>query len=113
MSAKKTTPKIIARENNDNPPVNNNLTRAAGCLQVLGHPTRLSILKALRQGERPVHEIEEEVGGTQSNVSQHLRLMRDRSIVAARKEGNQVFYRVPDPRVYAILDAVKEVFCDQ
>jgi ArsR family transcriptional regulator len=85
--------------------------KAARCLQVLGHPTRLLILQALRQGPLTVGELEARVGGTQANVSQHLRIMRDREILEARKDGNHVYYSVADPRVFTILDSVQEVFC--
>jgi len=87
------------------------VNQAARCLKTLAHPTRLMILESLRRGERTVTELEEIVGGTQSNMSQHLRLMRDREILSARKVGNQVYYSVSDPRLFEIQDAVRAIFC--
>ena len=85
--------------------------RAARCLQALAHPTRLRILAALSRGERTVTELRDQVGGAQSNLSQHLRLMRDRGILTAKKDGARVFYAVADPRILKLLDTAKEAFC--
>jgi len=90
---------------------NESLDLAARRLKVLGHATRLLILEALRSGEKSVTELEELVGGSQSNISQHLRLMRDHDILTARKNGNHVYYSVSDRGVFGIVDAVKKVFC--
>ncbi|GAC1420129.1 MAG: hypothetical protein NVSMB6_21950 [Burkholderiaceae bacterium] len=61
---------------------------------VLSEPTRLSIMQALCDGERSVGEIVEATESTQTNVSRHLKLMFDANIVAKRKEGTLVYYRV-------------------
>jgi ArsR family transcriptional regulator len=88
-----------------------NPARAASCLQVLAHPYRLLILESLRDGEKSVGELELVCDCSQSGVSQHLRIMRDRGILEARKEANKVYYRLADPRIVGIIDAVKEIFC--
>ena len=59
---------------------------------------RLRIMWFLRDGEHRVNDIAEHLGVTQHNVSQHLRLMRDRGALIARREGNAVFYRVANPK---------------
>lgn len=85
--------------------------RAAYCLQVLSHPARLIILESLRDGEKSVGELEQACKCSQSGVSQHLRIMRDRGILTSHKQANKVYYRIADPRVTEILDLVREIFC--
>lgn len=88
-----------------------NPERAARCLQALAHPARLCILNEIRAGEKTVSQLQAALGCTQANVSQHLRLMRDRGILLGRKVGSSVLYRVADPRILGILTAVEGVFC--
>lgn len=64
---------------------------------IMAEPTRLKILHAICDGEKSVHEIVEDVGATQTNVSRHLSLMFRSRVVSRRKDGNQVFYALSDP----------------
>lgn len=73
---------------------------------VMAEPTRLKILHAICQQEKPVNTIVEEVGATQTNVSRHLSLMYRAGVVSRRKEGNQVFYRITDPAMMEICRTV-------
>jgi ArsR family transcriptional regulator len=78
----------------------------ANILKALGQPTRLKILELLRNGERCVCEIFPAIKEEQSNVSRHLALMKAAGILASRKQGQMVHYRVRDPRVFKLLDGV-------
>jgi DNA-binding transcriptional ArsR family regulator len=69
---------------------------------VLGEPTRLRILHALCQEEKCVNEIIKVTGLAQANVSRHLGLMYQAGMLARRRDGTQIFYRVADP-VYVEL----------
>lgn len=69
---------------------------------VLGEATRLRILHSLCREERCVNEIIRETGLAQANASRHLGLMYQAGLLARRREGTQVFYRVSDP-VYVEL----------
>ncbi|HSM13436.1 MAG TPA: metalloregulator ArsR/SmtB family transcription factor [Thermoanaerobaculia bacterium] len=80
--------------------------RIADRLKALSDPTRLKILHALEDGERTVTEILEVVGGSQANVSKHLSRMRLAGIVASRREGTCVHYRVVDPAAFVICRTV-------
>ncbi|OAM88969.1 metalloregulator ArsR/SmtB family transcription factor [Termitidicoccus mucosus] len=73
---------------------------------VLGEPTRLRILQALMTGERPVGEIVDATGGTQTNISRHLQTLAATGLVARRREGLQVFYAVADPMVHELCALV-------
>jgi DNA-binding transcriptional ArsR family regulator len=75
-------------------------------LRVLGDPTRLRILDLLRTGESTVQAIAAKVGASQPNVSRHLALLLRAGIVTRRPEGRHVHYRVADPFVDRICEAI-------
>jgi DNA-binding transcriptional ArsR family regulator len=75
-------------------------------LRILGDPTRLRILNLLRAGERSVLEIAAKVGASQPNVSRHLALLLRAGIVTRRQEGRHAHYRVVDPFVDRICEAI-------
>ena len=68
----------------------------AAYFSVLSEPTRLRIMHAICEEEKTVSQIVEELGATQTNISRHLNLMHRSGVLARRKEGNQVYYRVAD-----------------
>lgn len=80
------------------------LEAIAGRFKVLGEPSRLRILNALRQGERTVNELVEELDLGQANVSRHLSLLRRHGMVARRREGIRRPYRIADPAVFELCD---------
>ena len=81
---------------------------AARMLKCLGHPLRLRVLDLLeREGELTVGDVQSALGLEQAVCSQHLSLMRDKGILARRKEGVNVFYRRGDPRALKVLACVR------
>jgi len=78
---------------------------------VLAHPTRLLIVYLLGEGERSVQELEREVKASQSSVSQHLNLLKDKDILESRRVAQQVFYRLKDPRLLNLTSLTRELFC--
>jgi DNA-binding transcriptional ArsR family regulator len=75
--------------------------------RVLGDATRLSILRVLReQGELNVGEICDALGGSQANVSKHLRTLSEAGIVGRRREGTAAYYRIIDPSITKLCDLV-------
>ena len=88
-----------------------NIREASEAMQAMAHPLRLKILCLVGSHELSVLEIVEAVGTTQSNVSQHLAVLRDHGIIQARKEANKVFYRIEDPRIMKIIAITREIFC--
>jgi DNA-binding transcriptional ArsR family regulator len=82
----------------------------ASIFQALAHPTRISILEALRGGEVSASTIQERLRIEQANLSQHLAILRSRQIVAARKEGNQVFYSLKNKVLIKVLDLMRQYF---
>jgi ArsR family transcriptional regulator len=82
----------------------------AGIFQALAHPTRIAIVEMLRDGEVHAGRIIERLGLEQANASQHLAVLRAKQVVANRKEGNQVFYRLRDPILVDVLDMMRRYF---
>lgn len=80
------------------------VTREFGALLgVLSHPLRLQIVEELRKEERDVNALQQVLGISHSGVSQHLALLRAHRVVAERREGRRVFYRLRQPELAAWL----------
>jgi ArsR family transcriptional regulator len=78
--------------------------------KALAHPLRISILDALREGEFTVNEISQKFAIEPANASQQLAVLRNKNIVAARKEGSNVYYSITDPTIFKLLDVAREIF---
>jgi DNA-binding transcriptional ArsR family regulator len=87
------------------------IQQASAAMQAIAHPLRLKILCLIGNAECSVLEIVDAVGTSQSNISQHLAVLRDTGILAARKEANKVFYRIGDPRVLQMIALTRRIFC--
>jgi DNA-binding transcriptional ArsR family regulator len=85
-------------------------TLKAEFFKALGHPTRLQLLEILRHGERSVQELQQALALDQSIVSQHLAILRAKSVVVSRKEGTVVRYTVRDAAVGELLDVARRIF---
>jgi DNA-binding transcriptional ArsR family regulator len=88
-----------------------NIREASAAMQAMAHPLRLKILCLVGSQELSVLEIVDAVGTSQSNISQHLAVLRDHGILAARKEANKVFYRIGDARVLQMIALTRQIFC--
>ena len=84
---------------------------ASRSLKAMSHPLRLMILCKLGEEEFSVQDIVDTVGTSQSNISQHLGILKDKGVLVTRKEANKVFYRVSDERTLKLLEMMREVFC--
>jgi DNA-binding transcriptional ArsR family regulator len=78
----------------------------AARFKALADPRRLALLSALQGGERTVSELSETTARPQPNVSQHLANLARAGLVDSRREGTRVYYRIADPYVLRICDAV-------
>ena len=87
------------------------IDRASRSLKAMSHPLRLKILCTLRDKEVSVQDIVDSVGTSQSNISQHLAILRDKGIIGSRKNANRVFYRVGDSRILKLIDMMRQAFC--
>jgi ArsR family transcriptional regulator len=84
---------------------------AARALKAIAHPLRLKILCVIGDAEVCVQDIVEAVGTSQSNISQHLAILRDKDVLQTRKDANRVFYSVSDQRTLQLIGLMREVFC--
>src|SRR6266566_4808643 len=82
----------------------------AGVFQALAHPTRIDIIEQLCVGEMSVGRLCEKIGVEQANASQHLAVLRNKHLVETRKDGNQILYRLRDPALATILEALRKFF---
>ena len=80
----------------------------ADLFKVFGDSTRIRILYKLREGEMCVQDIAEELSMTQSAVSHQLKILKMSRLVAGRREGKQIYYRLADDHVSTILSMGKE-----
>ena len=88
------------------------IIHASHSLKAMAHPLRLEILCILGgSGEVSVQDIVERVGTSQSNISQHLSILREKGILASRKDANKVYYRIGDPKILQLIGALREAFC--
>jgi ArsR family transcriptional regulator len=87
------------------------ILHASQALKSMAHPLRLKILCVLAAEELSVLDIVEYVGTSQSNISQHLAILRDKGVLTTRKEANRVYYRIGDPRTIKLVAMMKDVFC--
>jgi DNA-binding transcriptional ArsR family regulator len=78
----------------------------ASRFKVLAEPMRLRILQSLRQREKTVTELVEELETGQANVSKHLGLLHRNGLVERRKKGLNVYYRIEDPGIFQLCEAV-------
>ena len=83
--------------------------RFAEIAKALGHGHRLEIVELLAQGERSVEALAESAGLALANASQHLRLMRAAGLLASRRAGKRIFYRISDPAVLELAAALHRV----
>src|SRR5208283_4154014 len=77
--------------------------------KTLANPTRLRILHVLREGEKSVCELADLLGLRQSNLSQHLSIMRQAQILKTRKQGSNIYYSVAYPKINTACDLVREL----
>ena len=87
------------------------IQQAAQAIKAIAHPLRLKILCVLGDQEISVQDIVEQVGTSQSNISQHLAILRDKGVLATRKDANRVYYRIGDLRTLKLIGMMRDVFC--
>lgn len=86
----------------------------ADVLRALGNGRRLMVLcKLVEHGERTVSDLVEDVGLSQSALSQHLAKMRDEGLVTFRRQSQTLWYRIADPRAEALLATLYQLYCKE
>lgn len=87
--------------------------RQAEIAKAVAHPLRIAVLDFLKDGEKCVCDIAEQIGSERSNVSRHLTLMVRAGVLSCRKEGLKVFYTLKTPCVADFLGCTCRVLKQQ
>ena len=77
------------------------------------HPKRLQIIHLISEQEMSVKEIVKATGLRQSNVSQHLSILRSNRIIDERREGNLVYYKLINPKIIEACNLIREILATQ
>jgi len=85
----------------------------ADTCRALSHPKRVEILNRLRDGEKSVGALVDEMGISKSNASQHLALLRQVGAVTYRRDGQTLYYRVANPKIIQACDLMKQVLLER
>ncbi len=88
-----------------------NIEQAAIAMQAMAHQLRIKILCLLSSGEMIVQEIVDAVGTTQSNVSQHLGILKASGLIESRKDATRIYYRIADARILKMISLTRDIFC--
>lgn len=88
-----------------------NILKASKALKAMGHPLRLKILCVIGEQELPVMDIVKRVGTTQSNISQHIDILREKEIITSRREGSKILCKVRDHNILDLMNAMQQTFC--
>lgn len=80
--------------------------------KIFTSPKRLEIIDRLQNEEKSVSELLAATGLNQSNVSQHLGVLREKGVVVARRDGNTIFYRIANPKILEACRLMREVLLE-
>ena len=81
--------------------------------KALAHPTRIQIMKLLKNGPLCVCDIIDNLQSEQSNTSQHLNVLKSAGLVESRKEGLSVIYEVRSREIYDAMDKIENMLLEQ
>ncbi|PIN86999.1 transcriptional regulator [Candidatus Woesearchaeota archaeon CG10_big_fil_rev_8_21_14_0_10_44_13] len=81
--------------------------------KVFSNPTRLEILNLLRDKEMSVTGLIEKTKLSQSNISQHLSIMKSKGIVISNRKGKNVYYKLTNPKIIKAFDIIREVLSER
>ena len=87
---------------------NKDINRIAKVMKILGEPNRLRIVTSLGLECRPVSDIVEATGMSQTNVSFHLRILREAGLVRGQRHGSFVYYCLPDNQLRKVIDQFRD-----
>lgn len=88
-----------------------NAEQAAAMLRALAHEARLMVLCQLADGELQAGELQAGTTLSQSAFSQHLAKLRDEGLVATRREGTTIFYRIGNPDGLKLIETLASIYC--
>jgi ArsR family transcriptional regulator, virulence genes transcriptional regulator len=110
-AARTATATMVALRPSDLAALQSNATRACALLKALSNQVRLMLVCRLSEGEKSVGELQDFVKLSQSAVSQHLALLREHKLVATRRDGQSVYYRLSSDDAVAVIKTLHDRFC--
>ena len=81
--------------------------------QTMANAKRLAVVELLSHGEKSVGAIAEALESSTSAISQHLRIMKDKSVVVTRKQGQTVYYRLKNPKIIEGCHFIREILLEE
>ncbi len=85
----------------------------ANIFKALAHPTRIQIIKLLKNGQLCVCKILPQIESEQSNTSQHLSILRNQGILENNKAGSMVYYKIKSPEVLKMIELAEKIIMKQ
>jgi len=85
----------------------------ADVCKVFSNAKRLEILNTLRERELTASDLIEKTGLSKANLSQHMSILRSKGVVASRREGLNIYYRISNPKITQACDLMREVLLEQ
>ena len=85
--------------------------KASGLLRVLANENRMLLMCQLSQGEKSVGELEALLGIHQPTLSQQLGILRNKGLVATRRDGKQIIYSVSDAKAMQVIETLYRLYC--
>jgi len=77
--------------------------------KTIANPRRLAIIDMIHKGEMTVSTLVKKIGISQANLSQHLAILRSKGVVRTRREGNNIYYSIANPKIIEAYDLISEV----
>ena len=81
--------------------------------RTMSHPLRVQMVHLLREGPIRVGDLVEATGCEQGTVSRHLGILRNEGILAARREGRDLYYHIVNPKITEVCDLMRQVLAEQ
>lgn len=85
----------------------------ADVCKVFSHPKRLHILCLMKDGEKSFADLKAATRLSKANLSQHLGLLRERGVINARRQGQQLYFSIANPKITAACDIMHDFLCEQ
>ncbi len=85
----------------------------ADICKIFSHAKRLEIMNALKDRELSAGELIERIGLSKANLSQHMNVLKSKGVVATRREGVNIYYRISNPKIIQACNLMKEILMDQ
>lgn len=103
----KTSPQSLLSKQSD-------IEHTSNCLKAMAHPLRMKILCLLSKFDQiSVLDLVEAVGTSQSNISQHLSILKEKGLLECQKDANKVYYKLANDDLVDLINSIRKAFCNK